>query len=62
MIAAGISINDVDSHFHRYAAGGGLGAVLAAKGVKALIIDNNNSDKAELHNKAKSNLSVKKFD
>jgi aldehyde:ferredoxin oxidoreductase len=61
MIAAGISINDVDSHSYRYAAGGGLGAVLAAKGIKALIIDNN-SDMAEIQNKVKSNLSVKTYD
>ncbi len=61
MIAAGITINDVDSNSYRYAAGGGLGAVLAAKGIKALIIDNN-SDIAEIQNKVKSNLSVKTYD
>ena len=61
MIAAGISINDVESHSYRYAAGGGLGAVLAAKGIKALIIDNS-PDKVELHNREGFSLSVKKFD
>jgi aldehyde:ferredoxin oxidoreductase len=61
MIAAGISINDVESQSYRYAAGGGLGAVLAAKGIKALIIDNNNPERVELQNKEDFSLSTNKF-
>ncbi|UMZ73453.1 aldehyde ferredoxin oxidoreductase family protein [Natranaerofaba carboxydovora] len=48
MQTAGITNNDMDNEPSRYAARGGLGAVMGSKGVKAIIIDDTDAPKVEV--------------
>lgn len=48
---AGISVNDPENKPGRYAGRGGLGAVLGARGIKAIVIDDNGGPGVEIANK-----------
>jgi aldehyde:ferredoxin oxidoreductase len=48
---AGISVNDIENGPGRYAGRGGLGAVMGARGVKAIVIDDTGGQGVELANK-----------
>jgi aldehyde:ferredoxin oxidoreductase len=48
---AGISVNDQENHPGRYAGRGGLGAVMGAKGIKAIVIDDTGAPGVEIANK-----------
>ncbi|NOX32678.1 MAG: aldehyde ferredoxin oxidoreductase [Deltaproteobacteria bacterium] len=58
--AASISITSPDFHI-RMAARGGLGAVMGAKNIKAVVIDNQGSKKVEIQDKEKFKTAVSKF-
>jgi aldehyde:ferredoxin oxidoreductase len=48
---AGISVNDMENQPGRYAGRGGLGAVMGARGVKAMVIDDTGGPGVEIANK-----------
>jgi aldehyde:ferredoxin oxidoreductase len=48
---AGISVNDMENRPGRYAGRGGLGAVMGARGVKAIVIDDTGGPGVEIVNK-----------
>ncbi len=48
---AGISVNDPENKPGRYAGRGGLGAVLGARGIKAIVIDDKDGPGVEIANK-----------
>ena len=48
---AGISVNDMENQPGRYAGRGGLGAVMGARGVKAIVIDSSEGPGVEISNK-----------
>jgi len=48
---AGISINDTENRPGRYAGRGGLGAVMGAKGIKAIVIDDSGGPGVEIANR-----------
>ena len=45
---AGISVNDVENHPGRYAGRGGMGAVMGARGVKAIVVDDTGGPGVEI--------------
>lgn len=47
---AGISVNDMENNPGRYAGRGGLGAVMAARGVKAIVVDDKGGPGVEIAN------------
>lgn len=49
--SAGIAINDPQGRPTRYCGRGGLGAVMGAKGLKAIVLDPKGKDKLNYHNK-----------
>lgn len=60
LTAAGIAVTSPD-HFPRMAARGGLGAVMGAKKVKMIVIDDRGTRSAEVKNQALFKASVKAF-
>lgn len=60
LLAAGIAVTSPD-FFPRMAARGGLGAVMGAKKVKAIILDDTGCEAPEIKNKALFKASVKAF-
>ena len=48
---AGISVNDQENRPGRYAGRGGMGAVMGAKGIKAMVIDDTGAPGVEIANK-----------
>jgi aldehyde:ferredoxin oxidoreductase len=48
---AGISVNDMENHPGRYAGRGGLGAVMGARGLKAMVVDGTGGPGVEIANK-----------
>ncbi|MBN1149216.1 MAG: aldehyde ferredoxin oxidoreductase [Anaerolineales bacterium] len=48
---AGISVNDIENRPGRYAGRGGLGAVMGARGVKAIVVDDTGGPGVEIANK-----------
>ncbi len=48
---AGVSVNDPENSPGRYAGRGGLGAVMGARGVKVMIVDDKGADGVEIANK-----------
>lgn len=44
LLASGIAVTDVDGRASRFAARGGLGAVMGVKGLKAIVVDNKDID------------------
>jgi aldehyde:ferredoxin oxidoreductase len=48
---AGISVNDMENRPGRYAGRGGLGAVMGARGVKAIVVDDSGGPGVEIANK-----------
>ncbi len=48
---AGISINDMENHPGRYAGRGGLGAVMGARGIKAMVVDDKDAPGIDIANK-----------
>jgi aldehyde:ferredoxin oxidoreductase len=48
---AGISVNDIENRPGRYAGRGGMGAVMGARGVKALVIDDTDGPGVEIADK-----------
>ena len=48
---AGISVNDMENKPGRYAGRGGLGAVMGARGVKAMVVDDKGGPGVEIANK-----------
>ena len=61
MSNAGISVNDMENRPGRYAGRGGLGAVMGAKGLKAIIIDDAGAGKVEIASKAVFDRGCKKL-
>jgi len=57
--AAAVTLTDKDGRSSRHAARGGLGAVLGAKGVKAIIIDDGMSENPEIADKAAFRSTIK---
>jgi len=49
--SATVAVTDMDSHPSRHAARGGLGAVMGAKGLKAIVVDDNGADSIKLADK-----------
>jgi aldehyde:ferredoxin oxidoreductase len=49
---AGISVNDLENKPGRYAGRGGMGAVLGARGVKAIVIDDSGTSEVEIADQA----------
>ncbi len=47
---AGISVNDMENKPGRYAGRGGLGAVMGARGIKAMVIDDKGGAGVEIAN------------
>jgi aldehyde:ferredoxin oxidoreductase len=58
---AGISVNDMENHPGRYAGRGGMGAVMGARGVKAMVIDDTGGPGVEIANKDLFNQGRKKL-
>jgi aldehyde:ferredoxin oxidoreductase len=56
---AGISVNDQENRPGRYAGRGGLGAVMAARGVKAIVIDDDGAPGVEIANEELSKKAAK---
>lgn len=50
---AGISVNDMENKPGRYAGRGGMGAVMGARGVKAIVVDDTDGPGVEIANKKK---------
>jgi aldehyde:ferredoxin oxidoreductase len=48
---AGISVNDMENKPGRYAGRGGLGAVMGARGIKAMVVDDTGGPGVEIDNK-----------
>ncbi|MGM0396479.1 MAG: aldehyde ferredoxin oxidoreductase family protein [Bacillota bacterium] len=51
--SAGIANNDNDGSPSRYSGRGGLGAVMGSKNIKAIIIDDGNTDEVPIHDEVK---------
>lgn len=52
LLISGIFVTDVEGRPTRYAARGGLGAVLGSKNIKAIVIDDSNCEKASYNNRS----------
>jgi aldehyde:ferredoxin oxidoreductase len=61
MLGAGIGTNDGDGNASRYAARGGLGAVMGSKGLKAIIIDSPKIFDVYIKDKERFNAAARKF-
>jgi aldehyde:ferredoxin oxidoreductase len=61
MLAAGVANNDNEGEPSRYAARGGLGAVLGSKGIKAIVIDEGDSETVKPKNRQGFDSAVKVF-
>lgn len=59
--AAAIAFTDKDGHASRHAARGGLGSVMAAKGLKAIVIDDRGAPSIEIKNKTIFRKAQKQF-
>jgi len=46
--SAAVSLTDKDGHFSRHAARGGLGAVMGAKGLKAIVLDDRGTSRVDI--------------
>lgn len=58
---AGISVNDIENRPGRYAGRGGMGAVMAARGVKAIVVDDTGGPGVEVVNKELFDVGRKKL-
>jgi len=59
MSAASVAVTDADGRPTRHAARGGLGAVMGAKGLKAIVIDDSGTSRVELKNSGAFQETVK---
>ena len=59
--ASGICFNDPEGLPSRYAGRGGLGAVMASKGLKFIVVDDTGAPGVEILNKGAFNMGVKKL-
>ncbi|MFO8018131.1 MAG: aldehyde ferredoxin oxidoreductase C-terminal domain-containing protein [Promethearchaeia archaeon] len=58
---SGLSFNDPEGLPSRYAGRGGLGAVMASKGLKFIVVDESNAPGVEIKNKEAFNTGIKKL-
>ncbi len=49
MMGAGVAVTDAQDHQVRYAARGGLGAVMGSKGIKAIVVDDSGAEPPPVH-------------
>lgn len=61
MTNAGISVNDVENKPGRYAGRGGMGAVMGAKGLKAIVVDDTGAGEVEIADKELFKQGIKKL-
>jgi aldehyde:ferredoxin oxidoreductase len=61
MAGAGICVNDMENTAGRYAGRGGMGAVMASKGLKAIIIDNTGGPGVAIANHERFRAAIKKL-
>jgi aldehyde:ferredoxin oxidoreductase len=61
LAGAGVCVNDMENYAARYAGRGGVGAVMGAKGVKAIVVDDEGSSGAPIADPAAFNEGIKKL-
>jgi aldehyde:ferredoxin oxidoreductase len=61
LTAAGVCVNDQENTAGRYAGRGGLGAVMGAKGIKAIVIDDKGGPGVEISDREKFETAIKKL-
>ncbi|MBI4317999.1 MAG: aldehyde ferredoxin oxidoreductase [Chloroflexi bacterium] len=60
LAAAGVAVTDIDGNPNRYAARGGIGAVMGAKGIKAVVVGDCRKEPT-IHDKAAFRETLKRF-